>query len=465
MPGTALGNAGDGLIGDQPHRVTDTCFWKVPFRPDTRNILALDTNVTYYYSSFYLPAGASVVFRGRFPHSRFMSLTSYLTTGGQAGLPATALNDVDIDPDPRATNPFRDGALRTAHRRLYTVTVRGDVDPGPGNRAPNTLYVGQPGQTNTTQFVELIYRIYRPDRGYDLAGGVETPKPLLVRADGTTISGQRLCEETQVVSGIAAPIPPFGPSIGFPEAQYEAVLALGPPTHPAVEPTVWYRFFNQKRLAEPFFKGTVLEGNIATLPTALTSGLYATPANAYMIGYASRLLGPDPAGHNVIVLHAKMPTHATSFERTTVSDTGGKQVRYWSICNYGALVQEIGVGPVLMDGCLFDEQVPVDADGFYTIVVSLPEDRPANANEACGVAWLDWGKGDRLARPDLANLTIRNQLSDPSFAQGIDKVVVPDTEQQVLDDFYPTGHYMTRTQFEARGCPGIGSPSGAFING
>jgi hypothetical protein len=92
-----------------------------------------------------------------------------------------------------------------------------------------------------------------------------------------------------VVSGIEAPIPAFGPPIGFPEAQYDAVLALGPPTHPAVEPTVWYRFFNQKRLAEPFFKGTVLEENIATLPTALTSGLYATPANAYMIGYASRV--------------------------------------------------------------------------------------------------------------------------------------------------------------------------------
>jgi hypothetical protein len=32
-----------------------------------------------------------------------------------------------------------------------------------------------------------------------------------------------------------------------------------------------------------------------------------------------------------------------------------------------------------MDGCLYDEQVPTDADGFFTIVVSLPEDRPANA--------------------------------------------------------------------------------------
>ena len=360
VPRVAHANPGSGLIGDQPGRVIDTCFWKVPIRPDTKNILALDTNVTYYYSSFHLPAGASVVFRGKFPHSRFMSLTSYLTIGGQGGLPATALTDVDIDPDPHATNPFRDGASRTAHRRSYTVTVRGDVDPGTGDRAPNTLYVGQAGQTGITQFVELIYRIYRPDRGYDLAGGVVTPKPRLVRADGTTASGQNLCDDIQVVSGTGAPIPAFGPPIGFTKAQYDAVLALGPPTHPALEPTVWYRFFNQQRLAEPFFKGTILEGNIAALPTALTSGLYATPANAYIYGYASRLLGPDLAGHNLIVLHAKMPTHATTFDRVPVSDSGGKQV---------------------------------------------------------------------------------------------------------LGDYYPTGRYMTRADFEARGCPGTGSPGGAFIDG
>src|SRR5262245_43871020 len=76
VPGLAHANPGSGLIGDQPGRVTDSCFWKVPIRPDTENILALDTNVTYYYSSFHLPAGATVVFHGKFPHSRFMSLTS-----------------------------------------------------------------------------------------------------------------------------------------------------------------------------------------------------------------------------------------------------------------------------------------------------------------------------------------------------------------------------------------------------
>jgi hypothetical protein len=76
---------------------------------------------------------------------------------------------------------------------------------------------------------------------------------------------------------------------------------------------------------------------------------------------------------------------------------------------------------------------------------------------------LDWGKGDWLARPDLATLIMRNQLSDPSFLQGIDKVLSPETETQVMGEYYPTSRYLTPAQFEARGCPGTGSPSGAFL--
>jgi len=44
-------------------------------------------------------------------------------------------------------------------------------------------------------------------------------------------------------------------------------------------------------------------------------------------------------------------------------------------------------------------------------------------------------------------------------------VLVPETEKQVLGDYYPTGRYMTRADFEARRCPGTGSPSGAFSDG
>jgi len=74
---------------------------------------------------------------------------------------------------------------------------------------------------------------------------------------------------------------------------------------------------------------------------------------------------------------------------------------------------------------------------------------PEHANADCGVAWLD--------HPEPALVS--------SFAQGIEKVRVPETENQVLGDYYSTGRYMTRADFEARGCPGTGSPGGAFVDG
>jgi len=53
----------------------------------------------------------------------------------------------------------------------------------------------------------------------------------------------------------------------------------------------------------------------------------------------------------------------------------------------------------------------------------------------------------------------------PLHGAPVSQVLVPDTEKQVLGDFYPTGRYLTRGEFEARGCPGTGAPSGAFIDG
>ena len=103
--------------------------------------------------------------------------------------------------------------------------------------------------------------------------------------------------------------------------------------------------------------------------------------------------------------------------------------------------------------CLFDEEVSTDRAGYYTIVVSLPQDRPRNATEKCGVAWMDWGTaGDGQGRATLDLLFIREQLDSPSFTPGIDKVKTPDAEQQVLGAYYPKGTYMTKAQFQKRGC-------------
>jgi len=444
-PTLATNPAGRGAIEDQPESIVNSCFWGVPVRKDTNNILGIDTNVNYYFAKYRLPEGAHLVLNGEFPHARFISFSAYKTVDGQRGFANMDLIDTEIDPDPGSRNPFRsDGTMRAVHNRSYTIILDPGVDPGSGSRVPNTLYTGQlePGDG----FVELAFRIYRPDKNYDIAGGVPLPEVTLVRADQTTASGEAACTEIES-SGGAGNLP----HVGVPLPVYQSLLALGGPTHPAFDPPIWFRFFNQQRILEPFWTDTSEAWKIPFLPKEIEPGFYPTPANAYVYAFADRRNGPDSDGHNILVLRGRMPTHPETYLRNPHNDYEGKQVRYWSLCNYGSIVIDNPL-PVNSE-CLFDEEVPTDASGDYTIVVSLPEDRPWNAVEHCGVAWLDWGtEGDWFGRPELIDLALRNQLSDPSFAEGADKVLVPGDEKAVMGDYLPEATYMSTQQFEDLGC-------------
>ena len=45
-------------------------------------------------------------------------------------------------------------------------------------------------------------------------------------------------------------------------------------------------------------------------------------------------------------------------------------------------------GNTRVNDCLFDEEIPVDENGFYTLMISKAIDRPRNAVTSCGIAWL-----------------------------------------------------------------------------
>ena len=47
---------------------------------------------------------------------------------------------------------------------------------------------------------------------------------------------------------------------------------------------------------------------------------------------------------------------------------------------------------------------------------------------------------------------MRNQLSNPTFAQSIEKVITPGSEEEVMGAYYPHGKYMTTQEFEGRKC-------------
>jgi hypothetical protein len=89
-----------------------------------------------------------VILQGQYPHSRFFSFTSYVAEGAAAD----AILDININPDPGSSNPFRQGSLY-GPKNNYTVSVSAP------NGAPNHVNFG-----NTT-LAWIIYRIYIANRG------------------------------------------------------------------------------------------------------------------------------------------------------------------------------------------------------------------------------------------------------------------------------------------------------------
>jgi len=83
-------------------------------------------------------------------------------------------------------------------------------------------------------------------------------------------------------------------------------------------------------------------------------------------------------------------------------------------------------------------QVPLDANRDYTIVVSRPEDRPANATEENGVAWMDWG-------------TRGEGLNNPNWANTPDQITKPGTEPEIMGPYFPRLSYTDKKTFEEDG--------------
>jgi hypothetical protein len=414
-----------------------TCFWSDVAGAPQNNILLPDRAGTYWYSRFYLPPGGKVILRGEAPHARSFFLWAYRSI-----TPYDGLHDSQIAPDPGSSNPFGPGADRTASRRSFTLTIEAKAPPSPWARAANTIYVGSRGLAWLPQEVQLSYRVEVPDEGRDRTGDAGVPDAVYVSPWGARRSGQSACD---ALGNNGAKVPKVTLLLA---PDYLAHLALSPaPTHPATDPLRWYAFFNLGRLAEPFYEGTPAAGLNALLPTN-KSTLAARPDADVSIAYSyvDRSLGPDPGGHNVLVLRGKLPTTPSTFHGDSRM-RAGTQLRYWSLCQNDSFV----LGRV--GACLYDEQIPLDQSGAYTIVASLPGDRPANATRACGVAWLDYGTlGDGLMKQRAGLLLLRNQLPDASFARSIEAVRTPDTEARAMGDYLPSGGYQSKAQFEASGC-------------
>jgi hypothetical protein len=401
-----------------------------------------DKRPTYFMGQLKMPPGTTFTMRGRFPRARYFKLALYrferdtfIALGGED------LAGWDIEPDSGSGNPYGVGADRSIERRNYTVhIVTEDAPKNPAARVKNTMYAGRGERA-----FQLVFRIYVTDEGFDGAGlgpanSSSSPDPLVTYeaklADGTRLSAE------EVVSRFGQPIGSAPPPMAA--APWYALVSstkndprLDPASAPARTDSQWEIFQGIEYSVAGAFKPPEERAKIE-LQTEMEAG--GDPTTVYLLNYLSRKFGP------VYVFRAKPPTFPDTYSGAQTMADG--QVKYWSVVTLGA-------APCgeLWDG-VFDMMVPLDEEGYYTIVVSRPEDRPGNATRANGVMWIDWGPGEGVDDPrnrkDWGMLLMRFMACHPDWENSPRKAHEPGMEQAVMGPYYPRGYYTTKAEFEAK---------------
>jgi hypothetical protein len=168
-------------------------------------------------------------------------------------------------------------------------------------------------------------------------------------------------------------------------------------------------------------------------------GLGPNPDNRYLM--APVLWEPG----RIIVIRGQAPSFPDTGSGR--SPTVPSQLRYWSFCTGSNIITYPSLYPTTAG--VSDFQIPVGSDGFYTIVVSQPEHRPANATPDNGVAWV---QGADPTLPDL--VLLRHMLpAEAFFAQSVWAVpeLVVGAAQPIMGPYYPQTVYADTATFASGG--------------
>ncbi len=451
--------------------------------------LSPDNHCTYLKMIFVAPFDSQLLVEGDFPHARFMDYQilepfdpKFPTTSG-LGAPEVPIVDVDINPDPGHTNPFRRGANRNATKRHYHLTF--DLKAGnsvelnpkamipPAYRAPGNKRVGGPfacsGPLGDGRIIASVLwlRYYAPDKAAGSFGGVTLPKALLRLNTGEPFWLQCDFSVAKERQNIAAPgfyTPPkeppdfIGPTVGwFKMFGIWLTFAEGfayPRAKPwGLLPLKWAKKYVTSRQKCLFRRG----------PDMPAPGNHEFSASA--CGYISYLFRGMFLGKNkVYAFTGKLPVTPETRNGEPVAKTG--EARYWSICHTGN-----GEGkkyPALLYGCLMDDEILVNSKNEYIIVFSRRDQRPSNARPECGVTWQAYGPesvqaftlrwmsvipDDHLPEyaPDIDNIPwSTGAWSQPTWNR---KLIGFNNQDGILGPYQPLIHYLTKEEFENLGCP------------
>ena len=418
--------------GKDPIPGPRSCFWsRGPASADPYLNIAYPDAATYYWAAtFTVPQGARLSIEGRFAHSRYMSFISY----DEAGRPIESVADYLIKPKAGSVNPYLPGADRSATNRDYSLEV---VDGLPETK--QTTGMNLLGQTrdklNTPKYGPapgqqvILYRIYVADKGTDETAGSGLPVPVLTLADGKVLRGADTCQALRT----RQPLQLDPAAMAVPMEKYHELLASAAkfsPTYPATNPPTWHQQLDRDALYG-IYTGTPPKAGARRSE----GGFYPNLDNQYIRAIINRKLG------KVFVVRAKAPTTAKTFNGD--ARMGGGDLRYWSYCS------NQGFANTRVNACVHDEKVPVGPDGYYTIVLSRAADRPRNATEQCGFAWLPMADdGDGAVDSDVTVLQLRHMLGTGEFKHAVQNIGNVGDEAKDMGEYFPRGRYISTSAFE-----------------
>lgn len=396
------------------------CGWIAASDPDKANIAFPDSEAKYWVAAAPVSPQTRLRIDGRYPDARYFSYNAY----DAALRPTDAVADFELTPteNGREGNPFaRKGAQPGGAYTAYLEYGPSPVQNPDVQRKPNTFYTGEIGLgplNIPNALAVFIYRVYVSNTGEFFDGGVGLPTLTLETADGSRELGTLPNCAEPLLPNAGGALPTLGLNELLLSLDYPNQLALPFPT--ATNPPNTLKFFS---LGDTAFR---ILGNLTGQDTSMlggrvdsgSGGFLSNVHNAYTSTGFARRYG------SIAMVRAKAPT----YRGQPGVEFGQEQLRYWSLCGNEFATQRF-------TDCAADFQVPLDEQGFFTVVISDPADRPANATAENGFLWLPWGP-----YPDQL-LLYRHMLHNPEFEEAIQNVDKGVALAEVMKDFAPVGIY------------------------
>jgi hypothetical protein len=424
------------------------CAWPVENAPATGNVAAPDPFATYWVTPFLATRSDSITIRGAFPASRFMSFAVYndsfqLFTNQVRGKSVSSdLSDYQITPDQGTTNPWRTGHVRKGQR--FTIRLL-PVATAAQRHSENAIpMIDQHPAATPSGPAGVGYVVFR---AYLAAGSTAVQLPTItVTRDGrnTTLPQCRPGAQPGTTSRTASAA--VQASTAVLDGLRDDGVSMSCTTRCAA-PELQY--FGPSADSE--------------------AGLLPNPVN----GYLEMTFTPRPG--YVVVTHGLAPTSPARAGHGAPGDSASArpvswinpayQVRYWSIANYLDMqpypVVEVGQGSTALVGATPDYLTTLKG-GYYTVVSSLPADKPSAASlKARGATWIPMS-ASHATTPEFQLL--RNVLpQQSSYPEGFaflsppanpSKIIGPAAVRRQMGAYYPQTVQCPVAAFEAGGWAG-----------